>query len=92
MKCLFWRTKWKGTETPAPADGPTAYEETPMTFALRQPARADASAPTGRAAEAIIDQQVDYSDEVTAEQVARIERAYSHIDKSKLKSKSRPAW
>lgn len=29
---------------------------------------------------------IDYSDEVTTDQMARIDRAYRHIDKSKLKS------
>jgi len=46
----------------------------------------------GRVEQAAIDQSVDYSDEVTAEQMARVERAYKHIDKSRLRSKTGPAW
>lgn len=63
-----------------------------MTAALREPARTHAAKPADKAAEAALDQSVDYSDEVTAEQMARIERAYGHIDKSKLRSKTGPAW
>ena len=48
--------------------------------------------PDARAQQAEIDKAVDYSDEVTTEQLARIERAYKHIDKSRLRSKTGPAW
>jgi len=48
--------------------------------------------PDGRAEQAAIDMSVDYSDEVTTEQMARLERAYKHIDKSRLRSKTGPAW
>lgn len=64
-----------------------------MTTAALRPAKlADSVMPTDRAAEAALDKSVDYSDEVTAEQMVQLERAFAHLEMDKWNTKQGPAW
>lgn len=58
----------------------------------RQPVVAYVAKPVDRSGEAVVDMQVAYDDEVTPEQMARVERAHARIDKTRLRSKTGPAW
>jgi hypothetical protein len=60
------------------------------TAASRRPVGPQES--TDKAAEAALDKSVDYSDEVTAEQMVELERAFAHLDMGNWKVKAGPVW
>lgn len=71
----------------------TRIEEINMTTAASRPAKlAESVMPTDKSAEAALDKTVDYNDEVTAEQMVELDRAFAHLDMNKWKAKSGPAW
>lgn len=63
-----------------------------MIVASRRRKEAQSVDAADKAAEAAVDKSVDYSDEVTTEQMLRIERAYAHLRMHNWKVKAGPAW
>lgn len=62
------------------------------TAATRPPKPADSVMPTDKSADAALDKSVDYSDEVTAEQMVELEREFAHLGMTDWKNKGGPAW
>lgn len=63
------------------------------TAAARLPIEAQSVKSTDdKAAQAALDSSVDYSDEVTSEQMVELDRAFAHLDMGNWKVKAGPAW
>ena len=62
------------------------------TAASRRPVATGSAKPTDKAAEAALANSVDYSDEVTREQMVELDRAFEHLNMGNWKVKAGPAW
>lgn len=60
---------------------------------IQRPAKlAESVMPTDRSKDAALDKTVDYSDEVSREQMVELDRAFAHLGMHKWKNKKDAAW